>query len=92
METYVVQAVHEFFTQKRLYAVVNCALVTLFPKTKEAKTMKELSSIACFSTLYKVISNILTRRLSKVIGEVVDESYSTFISDRNIQYNIIISH
>jgi hypothetical protein len=42
-------------------------LVTLIPKSSDAKTMKDMRPIACCTTMYKIISKILTTCLSKVI-------------------------
>ncbi|XP_058755140.1 uncharacterized protein LOC131628305 [Vicia villosa] len=58
---------------------INCALLTLIPKFPAAKHVKDLRPIACCTTLYKVISKILTNRLSKVIDTVVDYSQPAFI-------------
>ncbi|MCI72260.1 transposon TX1 putative 149 kDa protein, partial [Trifolium medium] len=42
----VLATVHEFFDHDRLYVAVNCALVTLIPKSSDAKTMKDMRPIA----------------------------------------------
>jgi hypothetical protein len=47
--------IHEFFDHDRLYVAVNCALVTLIPKSSDAKTMKDMRPIACCTTFYKII-------------------------------------
>lgn len=43
-----------FFGQIRMYDAANCALVTLIPKYKEAKTMKDMRPITSCTTLYKI--------------------------------------
>ncbi|XP_058747074.1 uncharacterized protein LOC131620067 [Vicia villosa] len=47
----VLRVVQEFFYHKRIYTEANCSLVTLIPKTKNAKLIKDLRPIACCSTL-----------------------------------------
>lgn len=37
----IVEAIKYFFEHKRLYKTVNYAMLTLIPKTKEAKTMRD---------------------------------------------------
>lgn len=85
--------IQDFFARERIYSVVNCTLVILIPKSSSAKTMRKLRPIYCCTTLYMIISNILTTRLSRVINEVVNESQSGFIPSKlYIHDNILIAH
>ena len=67
-------AVGDFFESATLYPALNCTLVTLIPKTPTATRVQEMRPIACCTTIYKIISKILTNRLGKVINSIVDES------------------
>lgn len=83
-------AIQDFFLHGRLYLTVNCALVTLIPKSPAAKTVKDIRPIACCTTLYKIISEILTSRMNKVINVVVHDSQSAFLPGKVIHDNILI--
>lgn len=85
------RAVRFFFTEKKLYPAANCTLVTLIPKTKQARAVKNLRPISCCTTIYKIISKILTARLGAVICTVVNESQSAFIPGRKIDDNIFLA-
>ncbi|XP_058776449.1 uncharacterized protein LOC131650760 [Vicia villosa] len=87
----IMKVVHDFFVTNRMYRAVNCALVTLIPKTKEAKSMKDMRPIACCTTLYKIISKVLTTRLNTVINSVVDDSQTAFLPGKTIHDNIILA-
>lgn len=87
----VMKVVHEFFIIGNQYPVVNCSLVTLIPKSSPTNTIKGMHPISCYSTVYKIISNIFTSRLHKVIHLVVDNSQSAFIPGRIIHDNIILA-
>lgn len=79
-----------FFTTCTLY-VVNCSLITLIPKSSDAKTIKDMRHISCGITIYKIISNIITTRLVEVINEVVDDSQSGFVLGKIIHDNIMLA-
>lgn len=42
----VIDAVLEFFRTSKMYRAVNCSLITLIPKTSEAKTVKDMRPIS----------------------------------------------
>lgn len=92
VKTDLINVVQEFFGSEWLYKAVNCTLVTLIQKSSTAKTMKDMKPISCCTTVYKIISKVLTMRLSKVINEVVDESQSAFLPGKVIHDNILIAH
>lgn len=92
INTYVKEVVHEIFNHNRLNVAINCAIVTLIPKTPAAKTMREIWPIAFCTTVYKIISETLTTWLNKVINVIIDESQYAFIPGKIIHENIIISH
>ena len=60
IRTDVIAAVKEFFEHGKMYMAVNCTLVTLVPKHDKTKTIREYRPIAGCTTLYKIISKILT--------------------------------
>lgn len=54
--------------------------------------MKEFISIACCTTIYKLIAKVITARLKGVVDYLVGLSQSTFIEGRNILDNMIVAH
>ncbi|MCH85203.1 transposon TX1 putative 149 kDa protein, partial [Trifolium medium] len=75
----VLAAVHDFFDNGRLYKAANCTLVTLLPKSKEAKRIKEYRPISCCSTICKIISKILTKRMGEVMTSIVGQNQAAFV-------------
>lgn len=92
IKVYVIKAVQYFFVNNRLHKAVNCAVVTLIPKTKDAKTMKEMRPIACCTTLYKIILKVFTTRLSRFMNHVMDDSQTAFLLGKTIQDNIVLAY
>lgn len=82
----------EFFETGRLYKDVSCTAITLVPKVSTPTHVKDYRLIACCSTIYKVISKILTNRIKPVISDLVSPSQSAFIEGRSIIDNILFSH
>ncbi|KAK2357064.1 hypothetical protein QL285_094373 [Trifolium repens] len=85
-------AVWEFFYENSMYSVVNSTLVTLIPKHSAAKTIKEYRPISCCTTIFKVISKILTMRLSRVLGTIISTSQAAFVPGQHIHDHILLAY
>jgi hypothetical protein len=85
-------AVWEFFYENSMYSAVNSTLVTLIPKHSAAKTIKEYRPISCCTTIFKVISKILTMRLSKVLGSIISTSQAAFVPGQHIHDHILLAY
>ncbi|GAU38712.1 hypothetical protein TSUD_396400 [Trifolium subterraneum] len=88
----VLGAVHDFFENGRLYKAANCTLVTLIPKTPEAKRIKEYRPISCCSTIYKIISKILTKRMGEVMTSIVGQNQAAFVPGQIIHNHILLTY
>ncbi|XP_060200470.1 uncharacterized protein LOC132628726 [Lycium barbarum] len=88
----VTDSILQFFSFGKLLKGVNITTVTLVPKVSAPTHVKEYRPIACCTTLYKIISKILTAKLKTVVDHIVSPSQSTFIEGRNILDNVIIAH
>ncbi|PNY02575.1 hypothetical protein L195_g025887 [Trifolium pratense] len=88
----VIAAVMEFFYDEKIYSAINSTLVTLIPKHSAAKTVKEYRLISCCTTIFKIISKILTARLSKVLGSIVNLSQAAFVPEQHIHDHILLAY
>ncbi|KAH0773588.1 hypothetical protein KY290_010725 [Solanum tuberosum] len=68
----------EFFSTRKLLKVVSGTSITLVPKIATPTQVKDYRPIACCSTVYKIITKVLTNRIRPVIGKIV--SPSQFVS------------
>ncbi|XP_015954817.1 uncharacterized protein LOC107479185 [Arachis duranensis] len=75
-------AVLDFFRSSSLPRDLNITWVALAPKFVGAKEIKDLRSISMVGCVYKVISNVLVRRMRKVMPGLVGETQSAFVKGR----------
>ena len=91
IEQDVIDAVKEFFEHTVIYKAMNETIVTLIPKHPAAKTIRDYHPIAGCSTFYKIISKILTARLGKVLGNVINKAQAAFVTGQHIQNHILLA-
>ena len=87
-----VAAVRDFFENDRIYKAFNCTLVTLIPKNEEAKTIKEYRPIAGCTTVYKIISKIITARMGRVMDSIVGKNQAAFVPGQKIHNHILLAY
>lgn len=63
----VIAVVIEFFNHNRIYHAINSTLVSLIPKGDAGKNVKDFRPISYCTTIYKIISKILTSRVMNSI-------------------------
>jgi hypothetical protein len=67
-------------------------LVTVIPKHSATKTIKEYRPISCCITVFKIISKILTMRLGRFIGSIVNHSQASFVPGQHIHDHILLAY
>lgn len=60
------------------------SFITLIPKVKSPLGLKDYRPITLIGMISKVISKILANRIKKVMGNIISEAQSAFLSDRFI--------
>ncbi|XP_057730158.1 uncharacterized protein LOC130945464 [Arachis stenosperma] len=76
---------------KELPRYSNVTWVVLAPKFVEAREIKDLWPISIVGCVYKVISNVLVRRMHRVMSGLVGETQSDFVNGRKIHDETLIT-
>nr|GFB37945.1 cysteine-rich receptor-like protein kinase [Tanacetum cinerariifolium] len=84
IEKDIFEAVDCFFTNGDMPNGCNSNFIALIPKIIDANMVKDFRPISLIGSLYKVIAKILPNRLVNVIGDLVNEVQSVFVTERQI--------
>ncbi|GKB27769.1 RNA-directed DNA polymerase, eukaryota, partial [Tanacetum coccineum] len=84
IENDVFEAIKYFFTCGEIPKGCNSTFIALTPKNPDANMVKDFRPISLIGSIYKIIAKILTNRLVGVLGDIVNEVQSAFISERQI--------
>ena len=71
---------------------LNYGVIILIPKIKLPNNVKQFRPICLLNIIYKIITKVLTMRLTKVASRVISNFQTAFIPDRNILDGIVILH
>ncbi|XP_010676027.1 uncharacterized protein LOC104891937 [Beta vulgaris subsp. vulgaris] len=88
----VIRAVQAFFHSSRILKEINHTFLALIPKIDNPTSANHFRPISLCSTIYKIISKIMTSRLKIVMGHIIHPLQGAFVPDRLIQDNILIAH
>ncbi|WMV22580.1 hypothetical protein MTR67_015965 [Solanum verrucosum] len=88
----VIAAIQNFHSQGYFEKNFNATFIALIPKKMGATKLKDFRPINLISSVYKIISKILTERLKKVMSKLVDTHQLAFIKGRQIMDAILIAN
>nr|GEX71249.1 RNA-directed DNA polymerase, eukaryota [Tanacetum cinerariifolium] len=77
-------AVKCFFKNGSFPRGCNSSFITLIPKVVDAKFVTDFRPISLIGGVYKVVTKILANRLAMVISDLVSNTQSAFIANRQI--------
>lgn len=86
-----IAAVKEFFVSSRLQHSVNATAISLVPKIPGADRLTLFRPIALCTTVYKVISRLLKKKLQVVVADAVQTNQVGFVKGRLLCENVLLA-
>ncbi|XP_050222198.1 uncharacterized protein LOC126672293 [Mercurialis annua] len=78
----VTQAIMEFLNTCSMLRQTNSTIITLIPEKDSPEYIGDYKPIACCNVIYKGISKILTKRISRVLNKIINPCQYAFFPDR----------
>ncbi|GJY32108.1 RNA-directed DNA polymerase, eukaryota [Tanacetum coccineum] len=80
----VVAVVSEFFSSGKFPSGCNASFITLILETQDAKLVKDFRHTSLIGSIYKIITKIMSNRITLVIYDLVNDVQSAFVAGRQI--------
>nr|XP_016491211.1 PREDICTED: uncharacterized protein LOC107810891 [Nicotiana tabacum] len=88
----IMAAFNNFHSQEMFEKSFNATYIALTPKKTGAKELRDFRPISLLGSFYKLLSKVLTERLKRVVGEIVDAQQMAFIKGRQIIDAVLIAN
>lgn len=82
----------EFYYLKEFYEHLNNNFISLIPKQRVVKELKDFCPISLLSSVYKIISKILSRRWKSVMKRIISLPQGAFLEGRQILDGVLIAN
>ena len=82
----------DFYEEKLPLFCLNFGVISLIPKTNDAKKIQQYRLICVLNVSFKIFDKVGTNRINKVVQSVIQPSQTTFIPGRNIMEGVVILH
>nr|GEW54986.1 RNA-directed DNA polymerase, eukaryota [Tanacetum cinerariifolium] len=78
------EAVEHFFVNGSFSNGCNSSFIALIPKVMDAKFVYDYRPISLIGSVYKVVTKYMANRLALVIADIVSDTHSAFVAERQI--------
>ncbi|GAU48973.1 hypothetical protein TSUD_245640 [Trifolium subterraneum] len=92
MQGDVMRFISEFHRNGRLTKGLNVTFIALIPKVESPQRLNDFRPISLVGSLYKILAKVLANRLPLVMDNVISESQTAFVWDRQILDGILIAN
>jgi hypothetical protein len=82
------ETVQDFFSSEKILKQINHSIIALVLKSANVNSANDFQPISSCNVVYKVISKILTVRLSRALQNIIGPTQNAFLGGRNMIGNI----
>ncbi|XP_026383511.1 uncharacterized protein LOC113279012 [Papaver somniferum] len=86
----VMKTIDEFNTKCKINSLHNATFISLVPKKNHVESVLDLRPISLLTSMYKIISKVLPRRLRFLMPKIISETQSAYVDGRKIHDSILI--
>lgn len=92
MKTDKFKFMQEFYQPSKLVKGLNSSFITLIPKKESPNGLTDYRPISLVGVVYKILAQVLSRKLKQVLPNVISEVQTTFLGGRNIFDGLMIAN
>ena len=81
-----------FYRSSEFELSLNASFLSLIPKKNNALNIKDFQPINLVGSVYKLLSRVLTNRLTTVLDKLISESQNSFVGGRQILDSVRITN
>ena len=84
--------VSDFHSIDKLTKACTTSFLTHIPKLKNLQSLSKFRPISLVGSLYKILAKLLSKRLRRVVGNLISLNQSTFVLERNILDGVLMAN
>ena len=82
----------EFWKDGIIHGITNATFICLIPKKSSSSRVRDFRPISLVTSLYKLVSKVLSMRLKEVLADTIAETQGSFVAGRQILDVVLVAN